>query len=190
MTAHPPSEPNSPDPGSRTPESVPPGRADAAATLGGVRELSAEGVRAAAAARGATGAERFGAGIAAAGCLSVLVVAAVLEPSAEGVGTHTQIPAMKPCHWLAMTGHPCPTCGMTTAFAHAAEGNYAQAFGVQPLGAALAIAGAAAFWISAHTAVTASRFAGAASRALGARSGWVLLAALILAWLYKIMVHA
>jgi hypothetical protein len=41
---------------------------------------------------------------------------------------------------LIQTGLPCPTCGMTTAFAHTVRGQWGRAFWVQPAGFALALA--------------------------------------------------
>jgi hypothetical protein len=43
-----------------------------------------------------------------------------------------------PCPFLATTGHPCGTCGMTHAFVYLAHGQLAQAFRWSPLGALLA----------------------------------------------------
>lgn len=43
-----------------------------------------------------------------------------------------------PCVFLAATGHPCATCGMTRAFVHLAHGHVVQAFQWSPLGALLA----------------------------------------------------
>jgi len=41
---------------------------------------------------------------------------------------------------LIMTGYPCPTCGMTTAFAHFVRGQWLRALWVQPAGFVLAAA--------------------------------------------------
>src|SRR6185503_8103051 len=56
------------------------------------------------------------------GCGTVLGVAAWLTPSPTGIGTHQQL-HMPQCGWIAIADLPCPTCGMTTAFAHAAHGH-------------------------------------------------------------------
>ena len=42
------------------------------------------------------------------------------------------------CPFKALTGHPCPTCGMTHAFVHLAQGAWAEAFTASPAGAILA----------------------------------------------------
>src|SRR5690606_33691507 len=56
-----------------------------------------------------------------AGCLGVLGLAPWLTPAAAGHGTHGQL-GLPPCGWVLAMGRPCPSCGMTTAFAHAADG--------------------------------------------------------------------
>lgn len=69
---------------------------------------------------------------------SLLGVAAWVSPDAEGHGTHTQL-GMAPCGFVERTGLPCATCGMTTSFAHAADGNLISSFITQPAGAVLAV---------------------------------------------------
>ncbi len=70
--------------------------------------------------------------------LGLLVVAAWLDPSSKGTGTHRQL-GLPSCGLLEATGIPCATCGMTTAFAYAADGRLIQSFITQPAGALLAI---------------------------------------------------
>ena len=72
------------------------------------------------------------------GCLAILGLAAWLKPDPRGYGTHTQL-GTGPCGALIMTGYPCPTCGMTTAFAHTVRGQWLRAFWVQPAGFALGL---------------------------------------------------
>src|ERR1051325_190260 len=67
------------------------------------------------------------------GCLGVLLVAAKLDPSPAGHGTHTQF-GLPACGWAVVLGHPCPTCGMTTAFAWAVRGRLVASFLAQPMG--------------------------------------------------------
>lgn len=38
------------------------------------------------------------------------------------------------CHFRAITGLPCPTCGMTTCFIHMTHGDFLRALAVSPLG--------------------------------------------------------
>jgi hypothetical protein len=70
------------------------------------------------------------------GCTLALIVAAVLEPDARGYGTHSQL-GLPPCGFSALTGSPCPGCGLTTAFAHAIRGNWGRAADANALGVVL-----------------------------------------------------
>ena len=66
----------------------------------------------------------------------VLAVARVLTPAADGVGTHTQL-GLGGCTVLALTGQPCPMCGMTTTFSHLAHLQPIEAMVNQPFGVVL-----------------------------------------------------
>ena len=77
------------------------------------------------------------------GSLAILGIGTWLTPSTTGTGTHEEL-GLLPCGFLALTGYPCATCGMTTAVTHAVHGNLLTAFYVQPAGALLAIATAVA----------------------------------------------
>jgi hypothetical protein len=74
----------------------------------------------------------------AAGLLGLLGVARWLEPDARGYGTHTQL-GLGPCAFAAMTGRPCPTCGMTTAFAWFARGSFGASWRASPAGCLIAL---------------------------------------------------
>ncbi len=74
-----------------------------------------------------------------AACLSVLAVAAWLEPDPRGCGTHAQLFRAE-CPMPASLGLPCPSCGMTTAFALTVRGRWVAAFDAQPAGLALCLA--------------------------------------------------
>ena len=73
-----------------------------------------------------------------AGCLTLLLVAASLKPSPTGTGTHRQL-NLPACAFLERTQLPCPTCGLTTAFAHTVRGQFGSALKVQPAGTVLAL---------------------------------------------------
>ncbi len=92
------------------------------------------------------------------GCLAILLVAASLTPDPRGHGTHEQL-GIGACGWLAATGRPCPTCGMTTAFARAAHADFVGSFLAQPMGLLLAMLCAVAVWVCGHAALTGSRSA-------------------------------
>jgi hypothetical protein len=63
----------------------------------------------------------------------VLTIARVLSPSPNGFGTHRQL-GLPPCVFHQWTGLPCPTCGMTTSFAHTVRLQFYEAFLTQPFG--------------------------------------------------------
>ena len=56
-----------------------------------------------------------------------------LQPSTRGFGTHQQL-GLPPCTFLLLTGIPCPSCGLTTSFAHAAHLHFLNSFLAQPFG--------------------------------------------------------
>jgi len=64
---------------------------------------------------------------------AVLTVARFLPPSPRGVGTHERL-GLPPCLFLKLTGLPCPSCGLTTSFAHAAKLHFYDALLAQPFG--------------------------------------------------------
>lgn len=134
----------------------------------------------------ATGKDRLAAGAVAAGCLALLSVAAWLTPAAAGFGTHEQL-GMLPCTWATVLGKPCPTCGMTTSFAYAANGDMLGAFTAQPFGALLALLAAMTFWGSLHVAITGSTVGRFAGLLLRPRVLWIAGALLLAAWGYKLV---
>ncbi len=139
-----------------------------------VRDLTAQQVRVRAA-------------IVLAGCLAILGLAVWLTPDPSGVGTHRQL-GFPTCGLLLTTGLPCPTCGMTTAFALVVRGRLLAALNAQPFGAMLALAtmvgavlAAAAVWTGRARRVNWYRI----------RPGWTVFGVLLflgLAWVYKICV--
>ncbi len=118
----------------------------------------------------------------------VLAVAAWLEPASHGVGTHEQL-GLPACGWVIVAGMPCPTCGMTTSFAHAADGHFLRAFLTQPMGCLLAIATAMALIVALHVLVTGSALGLVFARLWTRRSGWALAGLVVLSWTYKILHH-
>ena len=97
-------------------------------------------------------ANRLPAALLACGCAAPLLIGAWLTPDPSGVGTHTQL-GMLPCGFKVGTGLPCATCGMTTAFSHAANGDLLSAFVTQPAGAALALLCAVVVIICGYAAI-------------------------------------
>lgn len=70
------------------------------------------------------------------GATTVVVIAAILHPSTEGHGTHTQL-GLPPCGFLVVTGYPCPGCGLTTAFSAMAHFDPVHAAFANPFGVLL-----------------------------------------------------
>jgi hypothetical protein len=64
---------------------------------------------------------------------AILITSRLLQPSSNGVGTHEQL-GLPACPFLRLTGLPCPSCGLTTSFAHAARFHFIESFLVQPFG--------------------------------------------------------
>src|SRR5437764_1782260 len=121
-------------------------------------------------------------------CLGVLVIAARLNPSKTGLGSHRQL-GLQECQFESRTGIPCPTCGMTTSFAHFVRGQILASFWVQPMGTILALLTTMAFWAALYIAISA-RPAHRLLNLIPARYYLLpLLALLVLAWAWKIWIH-
>ncbi len=73
-----------------------------------------------------------------AGCAVLLGLATWLRPDEHGVGTHQQL-GLPPCSLVQYSGIPCPTSGMTTAFACTVRGRWLAAVLAQPFGFATAL---------------------------------------------------
>ena len=85
--------------------------------------------------------------IAGLGLLLLLAVAAALQPDSRGHGTHEQL-GLPPCTFYVLFGRPCPSCGMTTAWAMLVRGRLAVAFRVNAGGALLGmLACVGAVWL-------------------------------------------
>ena len=69
-------------------------------------------------------------------CGGLLATAWQLAPRRVGHGTHEQL-GLPTCSFLAETGWPCPSCGLTTSVSAAAHGRFGLAFEAQPFGIVL-----------------------------------------------------
>ena len=127
-------------------------------------------------------------GLAALAGLGLLSLAAYLSPDGGGLGTHQQL-GLPPCGWIVAADMPCPTCGMTTAFSHAADGNLFGSFRAQPMGALLALATAIGVVAAGWTAVTGAKIGPFLLSLINPRLGWAILAFALLAWIWKIIDH-
>ena len=70
--------------------------------------------------------------------MAPLAVACLLEPNPLNRGTHQQL-GLPPCTMFVVTGHRCPACGMTTAWAHLVRGHWIGAFRANVGGALLGL---------------------------------------------------
>ena len=119
---------------------------------------------------------------------TILGLAAYLEPSPTGLGTHTQL-SMPTCGWIVTMDLPCPTCGMTTAFAHAANGNVLGSLAAQPLGALLALGTAMTLLMAGYVAITGSMIGSIVATLWSRRVAWILALVAASAWAYKVLVY-
>ncbi len=124
----------------------------------------------------------------AAACLAVLVVALRLTPDASGMGTHREL-GLQECGFLATTGLPCPSCGMTTSYVYFVRGQWVASVYVQPMGFVLAVLTGVIFWVGLYESITGR----AVHRLLAVLPMryhlFPLLALLILAWGWKMYIY-
>ena len=64
---------------------------------------------------------------------AVILVARSLSPSPLGYGSHLQL-GLPPCGLLIFSGVPCPSCGLTTSFAHLSRMQWTQGWQANPWG--------------------------------------------------------
>lgn len=116
---------------------------------------------------------------------TLLLIARLLRPSVDGVGTHRQL-GLPPCAFLHFTGVPCPSCGLTTSVAHAARLHFYESVITQPFGLVVFISAALSIPLSIyfiHRRVPRSKL----NRLRGRNPVvYLMIALFILSWLYKI----
>ncbi len=122
-----------------------------------------------------------------AGAVALLVTAAFLDPGDRTIGTHEQL-GLGACGFYVVTGIPCPTCGMTTAYAYTVRGRLLRALWAQPAGLVLAIATAATGIAAAVAVVTGRRPSVNWYRVNPLRCIWAATLVLVLAWIFKVIV--
>ena len=120
--------------------------------------------------------------------LTLLLVAFVLKPSLEGVGTHRQLGLPK-CGWIVAADMPCPTCGMTTAWSYTVRGELLSAFQTQPMGMLLAFIAIGVVLGGLLTAITGYSFAPLFYRFPPSRLFILTFLLAGAAWGYKILLH-
>lgn len=119
---------------------------------------------------------------------SVEVIAAWLSPDGSGMGTHCQL-GLPPCAMVLIAGIPCPTCGMTTAFAHTIRGQLLAAAQAQPFGFLMAVAAWGVAAASAYSLATGHRVEINWYRIAPHRAALACTALFAAAWGYKVLVH-
>ncbi len=122
------------------------------------------------------------------GGVALLATAAWLKPDPSGMGTHHQL-GLPPCGMLMVTKLPCPTCGMTTAFAHTVRGQWGRAFVAQPMGWALALATGLAVTLTLNVLVTGNVWTLNWYRVSASRLVFAIFALLLAAWAWRIVLH-
>jgi hypothetical protein len=128
--------------------------------------------------------QRLLSAVLATGMGTVLGLAAYMSPDSAGHGTHEQI-GLPPCAWAVQFDAPCMTCGMTTAYAHAAEGDLLGSLTTQPMGMLLAVGTAVGFWFALYVALTGSRAGVMAGQLLRPKSLFLMAGLAGVAWIYK-----
>jgi len=118
---------------------------------------------------------------------ALLLIARLLQPSADGFGTHRQL-GLPPCAFLHFTGIPCPSCGLTTSVAHAARLHLYESVITQPFGVVVFISAVMSIPLSIyfiHRRVSWSKLTSLRGRNFAV---YLMIALFILSWLYKIAV--
>jgi len=129
---------------------------------------------------------RFYALIIATACAALLGFAATLHPDRHGYGTHLQT-GLPTCAFLVQTGYPCPTCGMTTAFADLVHGRPIRSFLDQPAGFALALATAALGALALAVAISGRAVRINWYRVNPVRLVWAFVILFVGSWAFKIV---
>ena len=106
------------------------------------------------------------------GGLGLVVIAALTEPDPVVGRTRSVLPIPR-CGVLVRTGWPCPSCGMTTAFAYVVRGRLDRALLAQPAGALFGLVVSLGWPLGVVVAVSGRR-PGVAFWVLR-HSGWLLL---------------
>jgi hypothetical protein len=122
------------------------------------------------------------------GVVSLLLVLTgrLLTPARVGYGTHQQL-GLPACPFLSLTGLPCPSCGLTTSFSHAAHFDFGAALVVQPFGLVvfLLVMG----WIPASLilACRGHNWSALIESRQGSRILYLLILLYLLGWIYNIL---
>ena len=119
--------------------------------------------------------------------LALLLTASRLTPDSSGMGTHHQL-GLPRCGWLVSYGLPCPTCGMTTSFAHVVRGELASSLYAQPMGTLIALAAAMTLVAGLYCGVTGLPGAWWFKRVPTITILFAVLALTLVGWAWKIAI--
>lgn len=119
------------------------------------------------------------------GLAATLLLSLWLKPDPRGLGTHEQM-LFLPCNFYALTGLPCPFCGMTTAFTHMARGEVREAFFTQPMGVLGFLACVLLLPVAIGAAISGKNAIEAAMRLPWGKLAWMLGAMILLSWAFKL----
>ena len=116
----------------------------------------------------------------------LLATAAWLKPSPLRHGTHQQL-GLPPCTFWVLFGRPCPTCGMTTAWAHLVRGQVIGALRANVGGTLLAVVAVIAMpWLLG--AAARGRWLGMAPNgAVAACISTTILLVILIDWLVRLL---
>jgi hypothetical protein len=120
------------------------------------------------------------------GALSVVTIARWLEPDPRGFGTHLQL-GLPPCAFHAMTGLPCPTCGLTTSFAHMARLQITSSIAAHPLGVPLFTLTTVAIGVAVCGSLRAWSLEGTLSRLRIPRVAVIIAISAALSWIARLV---
>ncbi len=118
------------------------------------------------------------------GSSAILLLATYLGP---GYGLHEAF-GYPVCGFKITSGLPCISCGMTTAFAYAADGNLLGALRVQPFAALLAVATAVLAIVSGYALVSGMSLAPIGRAVWRPRVIIPALVLLVASWVYTLLV--
>ena len=122
------------------------------------------------------------------GCIAALMLAVWLKPDVRGVGTHQQL-GLPACSLVRFAGIPCPTCGMTTAFAYTIRGRWIAGLLAQPFAFVLALGIFLCIPLSAQALISAKTWRVNWYRVSPNRTMFVIIAFFLLSWGFKIIRH-
>jgi len=117
--------------------------------------------------------------------MAALVVASQLRPEPRGFGTHEQL-GLPPCSFATWFGRRCPACGMTTAWAHVAHGQWRAAARTHVSGTFLAIVAVPIALAALVAAIGGREFSWVPGEVMMATAAVALAGTVLLEWLVRL----